>query len=82
MVGVETDNAILRVELRGKTRANMIANHNRVAHMQVSHWSERWFRAARTCHMNVQSSQGPCTLQGFQGDVTRIGTQMTLLDTE
>ncbi len=82
VVRVEMDNAVLGVETRGKTRANMIANHNRITHMQVSHWSERWFGAACAGHADVQGGKGPCMLQGFQGDVTCIGTEMTSLDTK
>ncbi len=82
VVRIETDNAVLGVETRSKTRANMIMNHYRITHMQVSHRSERWFRVACTGHVNVQCGKGPCMLQGFQGDVTRIGTKMTSLDTK
>ena len=82
VVRVETYNAVLRVETRSKTRANMIANHDRITNMQVSHQRERQFRAACMGHSNIQSSKGPCSLQGFQRDVTCIGTQMTLLDSK
>ena len=82
VVRVEMDNVILGVETRSKTRANMITNHYRITHMQVSHRGERWFRAACTSLSNVQSGKGPCTLQGFQGDVARISTKMTSLDTK
>ena len=81
VVRVETYNAILWVETRGKTSANMIANHDRITNMQISRRCERWFRAACAGHANVQSGKSPCSLQGFQRDVTRIGTQMTSLDT-
>ena len=74
VVGIEANDAVLRVETGCKTHANMIANHDRVTHMQVSHGSERRFRAACTGHANIQSGKGPCTLQGFQGDVTHIST--------
>ena len=82
VVRVETYNAVLWVETRGKTRANVIANHDRITNMQVSHRCERRFRAACTGHSDVQGSKGPCSLQGFQGDVTRVGTQMTSLDSK
>ena len=82
VVRVEMDNAVLRVETRGKTRANMVANHDGITNMQVSHQCERRFRAACMGHSNVQSRKGPCTLQGFQGDVTCVGTQVTSLDTK
>ncbi len=82
VVRVETDNAVLGVEMRSKTHANMIADHDRITHMQVSHWCERRFGAAGMGHMDIQSSKGPCTLQSFQGDVTRIGTEMMSLDTK
>ena len=82
VVRVETYDAVLGVEMRGKTCANVITNHDRVTNMQISHWCERWFGAAGTGHSNVQSGKGPCALQGFQGDVTRVGTEVTLLDTK
>ena len=82
MVRVETNNAVLRVELRSKTRGNMVAKHDRITNMQVSHRCERWFRAACTGHVYVQSGKGPCSLQCFQGDVTRISTQVTSLDSK
>ena len=82
MVRVEMYNVVLWVETRGKTSVNMIVNHDRITNMQVSHRRERWFRAARTGHSNIQSGKGPCSLQGFQGDVTRVGTQVTSLDTK
>ena len=37
MVRVETDNAVLRVEMWGKTHPDMITNHDRITNMQVSH---------------------------------------------
>ncbi len=82
VVGVEMNNVVLGVETRCKTCANMIANHDRVTNMQVSHGGERQFGTACTGHADVQSSQSPCTLQGFQGDVTCISTQVMSLDTE
>ncbi len=82
VIRVKTHNAVLRVEVRRKTGVDMIADHDRVTHMQISHGCERWFWAACASHVDVQSSKSPCPLQGFQGDVTRISTQMTSLDTE
>ncbi len=80
VVRVESDDAVFRVETRGKTGANMIANHDRITNMQVSHWRERRFRAACTGHADIQSGKSPSSLQGFQGDVTCISTQVTSLD--
>ena len=82
MVRVETDNAVLRVEARSKTHPDMIANHDRITNMQVSHGCERRFGTACMGHANVQSGKSPCTLQRFEGDVTRIGTQVMSLDSK
>ncbi len=82
VVRVEMDNAVLRIETRSKTHSDMIADHDRVTNMQISHGCERWFGSACASHANVQSGKSPCTLQRFEADVTRIGTQVTLLDSK
>ncbi len=82
VIRVEMHNAVLWVEARCKPSANMIMDHDRITHMQISHGCERWFWSACMSHADVQSSKSPGSLQGFQGDVTRISTQMASLDTE
>ncbi len=74
VVRIEMDNAVLRVETRSKTHPDMIADHDRIANMQVSHGCERQFRAASASHADVQSGKGPSTLQCFEADVTCIST--------
>ena len=82
VVRVKTDNAVLGVETRSKTSPNMIADHDRITNMQVSHGHERQFGAACTSHANVQSGESSCTLQRFERDVTCISTEVTSLDSE
>ena len=40
VVRIETDNAILRIEMRSKTRPDVIVDHDRITNMQVSHGCE------------------------------------------
>ncbi len=82
VVRVKTDNAVLGVEMRSKTRPDMIADHDRITNMQVSHGCERRFGVACASHANVQSSDSPCMLQRFEADVTHIGTQVMSLDSK
>ncbi len=82
VVRIETDNAVLGVEMRSKTHPDMIADHDRITNMQVTHGCERRFGVAGTSHSNVQSGESPCTLQRFERDVTCIGTEVTSLDSE
>ena len=82
VVRVEMDNTVLWVETRSKTHPDMIADHDRVTNMQISHRCERWFGSACASHTDVQCGEGPCTLQRFEADVTSIGTQMTSLDSK
>ena len=82
VVRVEMDNTVLWVETRSKTHPDMIADHDRITNMQISHGCERWFGLTCASHVDVQGSEGPCTLQRFEADVTRIGTQMTSLDSK
>ena len=82
MVRVETDDAVLWVETRSKTRPDMITDHHRITDMQVSHRCERWFGSACASHADVQCGECPCMLQRFEADVTCIGTQMASLDSQ
>ena len=53
MIRVETNNVVLRVEPGRKTCTNMVAKHDRITNMQVSHWCERGFRATGMGHAYV-----------------------------